>query len=89
MESKWNDWHQRLKVMLEDGDEEEFQQLMEARSACIREIENQEEQKEVLSYFLEKDKELTQLIIERKNGIKQLLLTQNSQLKAVKKYDKF
>lgn len=89
MENSWEKWQLDLKRALEDGEDTVFQEIMERRNVYIAAIENPNEKKEALSYFLEKDKELVPMIEERKRQIKQLLLTQNGQMKAVKKYENF
>lgn len=89
MESKWNEYKTQLEKAVNDSDQKKFEELLEERKLYIESIENQEEKKGALEFFLLSDKEIAEEIHRKKEDFKNLLLSQTSQLKAVNKYEQF
>lgn len=89
MENKATQFHLDLLQAIQDENEERLNALLKERNDYVNSLVGTEIEEETLRYFIEKDKEITTLIEQKKNGLQQFLLTQNNQLKAVKKYEGF
>lgn len=89
MENNYVTFYTDLKQAVEDGDEVTFDEVLKKRTEYLAGLAEEATKKEALLYFIQMDKTLAVLIEAKKNGFKELLLTQNNQLKAVEKYEKF
>lgn len=89
MENDLTNLYLSIKQAVQDEEDTLFLELMEKRTAYIEQMDNATQKKEAILTCLEQDKEISAIIEEKKNGVQRFLLTQNNQLKAVKKYEGF